>query len=163
MIVYRIAGSGATYGAGDLTGAGAAVNPGRWNKEGENMLYTAINNSLAVLETAAHIDSGDLPLTKTLLEIEIPDQLWDKREVPTTLPPGWQSVPSAKPSFEFGSNWYQSQRSPILVVPSAIIEEDLAVLINSNHPDVAAPGNQLRIIKHRPFYYQNLFRKQKQS
>ena len=52
MKLWRIAAETRQYAADDLSGAGAARHPGRWNDVGEPVLYTAPSISLAVLETA---------------------------------------------------------------------------------------------------------------
>jgi len=62
VILWRIATETRSYRADDLSGAGAAISPGRWNDTGEPVLYTAPSIALAVLETAAHLDDAGLPL-----------------------------------------------------------------------------------------------------
>ena len=51
MIVYRITGN--KY-ADDLSGTGAAMHGGRWNKKGSPVLYTGENKEIALLETIVH-------------------------------------------------------------------------------------------------------------
>ena len=56
MRLWRIAAETREYAAIDLSGAGAAKSPGRWNDYKEPVVYCAPTIAMAVLETAAHID-----------------------------------------------------------------------------------------------------------
>ena len=82
MKIGRIAAETRNHAAADLSGAGAAKNPGRWNKTGEPVVYAAQSIALTVLETAAYADSAGLPLNRLVVEINIPDKIWATR---TTL------------------------------------------------------------------------------
>ena len=156
MICWRIATETRQYRANDLSGKGAASNPGRWNSEGETVVYAAEHRSLAVLETAAHLDSDAFPMNRFLVEIDIPDELWAQRETtdPATLSPAWAAIPFGMASVEHGSAWWRSQRSLILLVPSVIVPEEQVVLIHAEHPDAA----RVTAKTVRPFAYDRLFR-----
>jgi RES domain-containing protein len=75
--VWRIATDTPGYTADDLTGAGAKISGGRWNRAGNAMLYCSSNISLAVLETFVHLKAGGLPLNRYLVELTIPDEVWN--------------------------------------------------------------------------------------
>lgn len=156
MILWRIAADTRTYGADDLSGAGAAKNPGRWNDDGQPALYTAPTIAMAVLETAAHIDDAGLPLNRYLVEITVPDATWADREVldVTTLDTTWSAIPAGRGSVKPGADWLRGGTAAILVVPSVIVPEEAAVLINPRHPDAA--GIKARVV--RLFEYNRLFR-----
>ena len=156
MILWRIAADTRSYGADDLSGAGAAKNPGRWNDAGQRVLYTAPTIAMAVLETAAHIDDAGLPLNRYLVEITVPDAIWAAREILDTrkLDPTWAAIPAGRGSVKHGSDWIRSGSASLLVVPSVIVPEEPAVVINTNHPDAA--GLKARIV--RLFEYDRLFR-----
>jgi RES domain-containing protein len=113
------------------------VDPGRWNKAGESVLYTATSPALATLETAAHVDVAGLPLNKFLVQIAVPNEVWDRREVlqVSKLGPAWKAVPSGLVSETAGSHWLRSQRCALLLVPSVIVPEEWCVLVNPTHPD----------------------------
>ena len=89
MKLWRIAAETREYAATDLTGAGAAKHPGRWNDYQEAVVYCAPSIAMAVLETAAHVDDSGLPLNRYLVEIEVPNAAWGRRETvaPAKLPP----------------------------------------------------------------------------
>lgn len=156
MILWRIAADTRKYPADDLSGGGAAVSPGRWNDERQAVLYTAPTIAIAVLETAAHIDDAGLPLNRFLVRIEVPDDVWKKREEvdAASLPLTWAAIPAGRSSVKFGSDWIASMRSPILLVPSVIVPEERATLVNPLHP--LAKRITASIV--RPFEYNRLFR-----
>lgn len=156
MILWRIAADTRSYGADDLSGAGAAKSPGRWNDVGQRVLYTAPTIAIAVLETAAHIDDAGLPLNRYLVEIMVPDAIWAAREILDTskLDVTWAAIPAGRGSGKHGSDWIKSGTSALLVVPSVIVPEEPAVVINTSHPDAGAL--KARIV--RLFEYNRLFR-----
>ena len=156
MRLWRIAAETRQYRADDLSGAGAANNPGRWNADGEPMVYAALSIALAVLETAAHVDDAGLPLNRYLVELDVPDEVWNARQIllPHQLPNTWDAVPAGHGSVSVGSQWLRSQASAVLQVPSVIVPEELVVLVNPKHADVGRI--QTSVI--RRFEYDLLFR-----
>src|ERR1700751_4608637 len=98
--LWRIAAETREYAATDLTGAGAAKHPGRWNDYKEAVVYCAPTIAMAVLETAAHVDDSGLPLNRYLVEIELPDVMWAPREEADVakLPAAWASIPAGRSS-----------------------------------------------------------------
>ena len=156
MKLWRIAADTRQYRADDLSGGGAARRPGRWNDTGEAVIYAAPTISIAVLETAAHIDDAGLPLNRYLLELDVPDDVWALREEldVATLPPTWSAIPASHASVKIGSVWLASRRSPILLVPSVVVPEEQASLINPIHPE--SKRITARVV--RLFEYNRLFR-----
>ncbi|MBP6626079.1 MAG: RES domain-containing protein [Arenimonas sp.] len=156
MILKRIGASTRLYKADDISGAGAARFPGRWNSSGEFVLYAAPSLAMAVLETAAHVDDRGLPQNRYVVDIEIDDAVWRRRESwpAATLPVGWDAIPAGMDSIELGSAWYREGRSALLEVPSVIAPEETVLVINTRHPDAAG----LKARKHRRFDYNALFR-----
>jgi RES domain-containing protein len=135
--VWRIATDAPGYTADDLSGAGAKLSGGRWNRPGNAMIYCASNISLAVLETFVHLKAGGLPLNRYLVELAIPDEVWARASL--LLPPrvGWDAIPAGKVSLDEGDRWLKANRSALLIVPSVIVSEEKNVLINPLHPDAA--------------------------
>lgn len=156
MILYRIATTGPNWRAEDLSGTGASIDPGRWNREGEKVVYCATTLALAVLETAAHIDGHGLPLNRYVVEINVPDAVWANRLVLTSgqLAVGWDAVPSGMVSVDIGSGWYTAGEHALLELPSAILPEETIVLLNAQHAD----AREIRAAASRPFTYDRLFR-----
>lgn len=156
MKLWRIAAETRKHAASDLSGGGAAANPGRWNDDREPVVYCAPTIAIAVLETAAHVDDSGLPLNRYLIEIDVPDVSWARREQldAAKLPAAWSAIPAGRASVKIGSEWLSSLRSPILLVPSVIVPEEWASLINPRHPEAAVIG--ARVV--RRFEYNRLFR-----
>jgi len=155
--LFRIASTGATWSPDDLSGAGAAKSGGRWNDEGQFILYASPTRAMAVLETTAHIKSIGLPLNRYLVEIDVPDIAWNKRVIatPASLQGAWDSIPHGFPSVNFGSTWYKSGESALLEVPSVIVEEEANILINCTHPEVV---DKMAAKIMRKFHYSQLLR-----
>lgn len=140
-----------------MTGAGAASDPGRWNKPGEMVLYAAPTLAMAVLETAAHIDDSGLPLNKYVIDIEVPDDVWAARKViaANALPVGWDAVPHGLVSTSVGSAWYAAGIHAILELPSVIAPEETIAVINAQHAD----ARRITATATRLFQYNLLFRR----
>lgn len=156
MILWRIAAETRNHAADDLSGAGAAAHPGRWNEEKQPVIYAAPTIAMAVLETGAHVDDGGLPLNRFLVRIDVPDDEWMAREEldPAKLPPPWSAIPAGRTSAKIGTAWLASARTLILLVPSVIVPEERAALINPLHPN----AKKLSAAVMRPFAYNTLFR-----
>lgn len=154
--LWRIAAETRDYKADDLSGGGAAKYPGRWNAPGEYVVYTAKSLALAVLETAAHVDSSGLPLNRFVIQISVPRNVWEAREVvdPANIDPAWCAVPAGKASVDVGSAWYKSSKCALLSVPSVIVPEEHAVLINATHRDASL----IKAETIRSFEFYKLFR-----
>jgi RES domain-containing protein len=133
--VWRIATDTPSYTADDLTGAGAKLSGGRWNRPGNAMLYCASNISLAVLETFVHLKAGGLPLNRYLVELTIPDAVWRRATSLPAPPVGWDAIPAGKVSLDEGDRWLKASAGAVMIVPSVIVSEEWNVLINPLHPD----------------------------
>ncbi|AHE53973.1 type II toxin-antitoxin system Prs ADP-ribosylating toxin ParT [Sphingomonas sanxanigenens] len=137
--VYRIGTDTKLYTADDMTGTGAKISGGRWNDVGVAVVYASPTRALACLETFVHLNAGGLPLNRYLVEIEIPDDVWAAAENATaaSLAVGWDAEPAGMISISFGTNWANSGRSALSLIPSIIVPEEQNVLINPAHPDAA--------------------------
>jgi RES domain-containing protein len=132
--LWRIATDTPTYGADDLSGAGAASGGGRWNRIGTPALYTASSIALACVETLVHLGAASLPLNRYLVRIDVPDDIWARR---TRLIPavGWDALPPGLVSIEAGESWLAGRASALLEVPSVVVPEESNIIVNPNHPD----------------------------
>ena len=150
--VWRIATDAPTYEADDMTGAGAKLTGGRWNEKGVAVVYASGNRSLACLETIVHLNAGGLPLNRYLVEVTIPNDVWDAREeVNATNLVGWDDRPASRTSIAFGTEWARSRRTPILVVPSIVVPEEANILVNPLHPSsVSLIARKVRLWTYDP-------------
>jgi RES domain-containing protein len=138
--LWRIAAVTPAYPAEDTSGGGAKATGGRWNAKGVAVLYTSTSRSLACLETLVHFASGALPLNRILVRIDVPDDIWQsavKFDPSDPANVGWDVEPAGMVSIDAGTDWANSGRSALLVVPSVIVPEETNVLINPAHADAA--------------------------
>lgn len=135
LTLWRIAIDAPEYLADDLSGKGAEITGGRWNRKGRPVLYTSTSIALACLETVVHLQHRGLPLNRYLVQIDIPAQTWSARDSfgAAALPVGWDALPEGKVSLDLGDDWLFGAGSPLLVVPSVVVPEEYNVLINPSH------------------------------
>ncbi len=146
--LWRIVSPG--YSSEILSGAGAAQYPGRWNRTGAQVVYTAMNQSLAMLERLVYMISPFPEMT--LGVIEVPDDCIeflaaDEQEAGHLL--GKQNR-----SRDIGSSWIASKLNVALAVPSVHIHpsnwrDEPNVLINPLHPDFG----KVRLVRHFDFSF----------
>ena len=134
--LWRIASDTSEYLADDLTGKGAEVTGGRWNRKGHPVLYTSTSIALACLETAVHLKQRGLPLNRYLVKISVPVDTWKARETLAVkdLPVGWDALPEGKVSLDTGDAWLVKGTAPLLMLPSVLVPEEHNVLVNPAHP-----------------------------
>ena len=156
MRLWRIATETRTFVANDLSGKGAAISPGRWNGPGQAVVYAAPTVALAMLETAAHVNTLGLPINRFLVAIDVPDAVWAQRldMAVDQLPLGWSAIPAGQTSADVGAQWLSRQSSLVLCVPSVIVPEESIALINPAHP----MASQLTAHTVRPVTYRAVFR-----
>lgn len=136
---WRLATTGPTWRADELSGVGSALDPGRWNSHGVPVVYAASSIALACLETLVHVSGGlALPLNRWLVEIEIPLEQWEQRQSPVLSElVGWDATPAGAASRRWGDHWLGGGTSLLAAVPSVIVPEESNVLINPRHPACA--------------------------
>lgn len=150
VTLWRIGVDTPGYEAHDTTGKGAETSGGRWNRVGTPMLYTSTSRALACLETVVHLAGESLPMNRYLVKLTVPIKAWRAAMVvdPTQLV-GWDAEPAGKASLDWGTRWVDAKSTLLALVPSIIVPEELNVLINPVHPDVA----NIRAVKVRKWVY----------
>lgn len=118
--------------SGELNSSGVE---NRWNRKGQFVIYTAGSRSLSTLEVVVH-RTGIMPsAVYKLLVISInDDDDLIKQLQRSDLPANWNKLDAYPLLQEIGSNWYDSQETLILKVPSAIIPKEFNYVINTKHP-----------------------------
>jgi len=144
MIIYRIT---ARKHSSDISGTGAAIYPGRWNKKGTPVLYAGESKEIALLETIVHSPPMLIP-EMDLLTIEIPDGSITTIEIPD-LPRNWSKYPAPVILAEIGGRWAMEGNTIALKVPSCIISSSNNYILNCNHQEY----QKVKILDHSPFYF----------
>ena len=145
MLVYRI--TGKKY-AKDLSGKGAALYGGRWNKKGTAVLYTGESKEIALLETIAHTPPMLIP-ELDILTLEIPDDLIaeiTKKE----LPKNWIDYPAPSILAELVEKWIRKGETIALKVPSCIVHSAYNYILNCHHIDFK---KKVKVIEHKNFHF----------
>ena len=148
--LWRIAQDTPDYEAHDLSGKGAELTGGRWNRPGTPLVYASTSRALACLETLVHLGSSALPLNRYLVEIQVPAPVWSQAvPAPSESLMGWDALPAGRVSLSWGTDWATSGASLLAKVPSILVPEEHNVLINPRHPD----GGRLLATKVRKWTY----------
>ncbi|UXX79347.1 RES family NAD+ phosphorylase [Reichenbachiella carrageenanivorans] len=148
MIVYRICHE---KFANQLNSSG---RPNRWNTHAQHVIYTSGSISLCALELLAHT-SGIRPAgTFRIMHIAVDDKAEMMEISEQILPTDWQGLATYPITQQLGSTWYQSKKSLILKIPSAIIPQESNYILNTDHPDFLS---HVRIDKVTDFIWDHRF------
>ena len=133
MFVYRIA---KKKHIRDLSGIGARLYGGRWNRKGIGIVYTSESRALVLVEFLVNVPFSILPNKLCIATVEIGDRI-RPGEIPIgDLPKNWRKFPASSELAEIGSKWAVSNESLALRVPSAVVPHEFNILINPSHPDM---------------------------
>lgn len=125
------------YAASAFDGEGARMNGGRWNTVGVRVAYAAESVALAALEVLAGLQKTSVLPSYSLVSIQ-----FDESEVEVLpralLPANWRTFPAPPALQEIGDRWVSENRSMVLQVPSAIIENEANYLLNPAHASFAS-------------------------
>ncbi|HXR40373.1 MAG TPA: RES domain-containing protein [Terracidiphilus sp.] len=123
LTLYRLA--RARYA--NLSGVGAALAPGRWNRSGEEAIYTSTEIGVPVLERLAHTQKDLIPSNLALMRVRISGQ-WESHKNalidPKTSGCLWfyRSLVEARSAFQTGPQMFGVGINPFAVaVPSVIV------------------------------------------
>lgn len=117
-----------------MSGKGAMISGGRWNPPGLPMVYLAESRALAALEVVVHAPREVLGLEWRVFRVEVPDELIETAVV-GRLPADWRDLPSSSGARGFGASWLRGGGSVALRVPSVIVPEEWALIVNPQHDD----------------------------
>ena len=128
---WRLVPAGQSNAAFD--GEGARRYGGRWNSVGVPMVYGSEHQSLAVLEVRVHI-----PMTCPYKSFAFDfDEAMMQTFPLQQLPKDWQHEPPPLSLQRLGDEWVKAGDSVILAVPSAIVPNELNLLLNPRYPNFA--------------------------
>lgn len=139
MRVWRIYDHHAAYALqptfDPLDGHGAALYPGRWNRQGVPMVYTSQSPELAMLELLTKVTPAAFGV-RMAVEIELPPGARVEDAAPKVMEQLLRGVEDDL--RELGSSWALSGRSLALAVPSAVMPLSSNYLLNPSHPQAKA-------------------------
>lgn len=118
-----------------LSGKGAAIRGARWNSIGVELIYTALNRSLAMAEVAVHFTLATLPDDYVMMTINVPDDILLKTLTMEELPEDWNLFPHPNATQKIGDRFVIENEFCLLKIPSVVTQGDYNVLINPKHPD----------------------------
>jgi RES domain-containing protein len=131
MEVFRISRS---KWAEDLSGEGARLFGGRWNRKGTPCLYTSSSRSLAILEYSVNVSLDEIPRSLSIVTLKLPDHFLDVRL--QELPGNWKDVPAPGSTRDLGTKLLNEGRHLIIRLPSAVIPQEYNYIINPLHRDL---------------------------
>jgi len=130
MRLFRIAHGGHIH---DLSGEGARLYGGRWNKKGTPLLYTSESRSLATVEFLVHLPLNLLPSDLFIAELDLPDDIDVGKVLESELPTGWNSFPAMPRLAEIAGERFEREGCLALRVPSGVIAKEWNVILNPRH------------------------------
>ena len=110
---------------------GAKRTSDRWHEAGAKVIYASESHSTAMLEKLVHWN-GALPPNQHFIEITIPKGT-SYEVVTSDIVPDWFH-PDGEEAGRFGRQWYEENRSAILIVPSAVAHMERNIAISGRHP-----------------------------
>jgi RES domain-containing protein len=151
LSVWRI--TTAAFARSAFSGEGARLYGGRWNPKGVPMVYTAANQSLAMLEML--VQDQPLRARYMMIEARIPSAVKIDRVRVDDLPSDWRDIGARVKLQSIGAKWARKRNAAVLAVPSAIVPAESNYLLNPLHPDFkqikvgrpSAVTTDLRLIK----------------
>ncbi len=129
MLVYRIVHKNWS------TSLFASGIEGRWNREGNKVIYAAESIALAFLENMVRRQGIGFNHDFKIMFINIADNLKVSVIETGNLQEGWRNIRDYTLCQPAGNTWYDEATAPILKVPSAVLPEAFNYVINTMHPD----------------------------
>lgn len=135
------------YSKNPLDGIGGLHASGRWNLAGHAIVYTSSSAALAAMEMRVHVEETTAPHDLVLIQFDIPESLPREILILKNLPRNWNVNPAPKSTMRVGTDWLKANKTPLLLVPSAVIPMEQNILINPRHPEVS----KIQIMQIRAF------------
>ncbi|MDQ3458544.1 MAG: RES family NAD+ phosphorylase [Deinococcota bacterium] len=124
------------YAEAAFEGFGARIAGGRWNSAGRSVVYLGGTPAIAALEVLVHDQSGEvLEESYVIIPVDIPDESVLELSK-DALPKGWAAPHDYTLTQRLGDEWFDTQASLALRVPSAVVPLEYNVILNPSHPDM---------------------------
>lgn len=99
-------------------------------------MYTGSSRSLSSLELIVHKGAVKPVINYKVMVISIADEDYLIKQIQIKdLPTNWRSFTAYSTLQNIGSDWYSTQESLILKVPSVVIPVEYNYMINTEHPE----------------------------
>lgn len=108
---------------------------GRWNAEGNKVIYCAESIALAFLENMIRRQGVGFNADFKIMFIQIPDDASITSMKVAELKKGWRNAENFEQCQQSGNKWYRENKTLLLKVPSAVLPEGFNFVINTLHPD----------------------------
>ncbi len=116
-------------------GEGAFRYGGRWNSQGNRVLYVSSSLALATLEVLINLDDEEILPAFLYASVAFAEELIVRVEDVARLPPKWRGFPIPREVQKIGDDWIEGKRSAVLEVPTSVIPKGTNYVINLEHPD----------------------------
>ena len=127
MLVYRIVHK--KYGKYLF----ASGMEGRWNAEGNKVIYCAESIALAFLENMIRRQGVGFNNDFKIMIIQVPDNMKISIINDKDLKSGWRDSDNYFQCQQLGNEWYEEGKTLLLKVPSAVLPEEFNFVINTLH------------------------------
>jgi RES domain-containing protein len=114
LIVWRI--TTARFARSAFSGEGARLYGGRWTPKGLPVVYTAANQSLAMLEML--VQDQPLRARYVMIEARIPSAVTIDRVSFDDLPSDWREIGARQKLQAIGAEWARKRNAAVLTVPA---------------------------------------------
>lgn len=130
----------------------ASGKEGRWNKDGQFVLYTSFHRSLAALELMVHKDDVEVAFIYKIMVLYLADDesLYSRLYL-KDMPADWRGSAAPSKLKDIGNEWYESRKSMVLQIPSVVIPQEHNFLINMKHPDFS--DKTCKLLKTEEFFW----------
>ncbi len=108
---------------------------GRWNREGNKVIYCAESITLAFLENMVRRQGIGFNHDFKIMFIDVPHFLEVSEINADELEEGWRDVRDYTKCQQAGNHWYEKGRVPIFKMPSAVLPQAYNYVINTMHPE----------------------------
>ena len=130
LIVWRI--TTARFARYAFSGEGARLYGGRWSPKGVPVVYTAANQSLAMLEML--VQDQPLRARYVMIEARFPSTVRVERVSIDDLSSDWRELGARQKLQAIGAEWASKRKAAVLAVPSAIVPRESNYLLNPLQP-----------------------------
>lgn len=115
-----------------FSGEGARLYGGRFNSEGNAVVYTSGSLSLSLLELIVQMNDRSQLKDCVIFSADIPvSAIWEPSL--KELPDDWNNIPYLSNTQKFGDNWIQSKKTAAMRIPSVVVPIEFNYVINPFH------------------------------